>query len=252
VLRCSVIRVATRQASEGEVPVSVEEIERIERDAEVLDIRNGPARVTRAVPPTISNYVRARDKGRCAVPGCHKPGAHFHHDRGWRNGHDPETGFSLCRSHHDARHRGYLRIEGSMPDAYFFLADGTCLGRAGDEERADSGSPGAEPAPRSVSGPEPASEELSPAATAPEEVVTSAPPPVKTPPKEAPLPVPGDSHVPNPVDDAVKALRRLGIDARGAERAVRRVLQRHADRSWEAGELVRAVLAGPLPPARAS
>jgi hypothetical protein len=31
----------------------------------------------------------------------------------------------------------------------------------------------------------------------------------------------------NPVDDAVKALRKLGIDARGAERAVHTVLHLH-------------------------
>jgi hypothetical protein len=252
---CAECRNATRQTSEGELPVSVEEIERIEHDAEVLDIRKGPARVARAVPPTISNYVRARDKGRCAVPGCHKPGAHFHHDEGRRNGHDPETGFSLCHSHHDARHRGYLRIEGSAPDAHFFLADGTCLGRAGDEERADSISLGEEPAPRSVSGPEQAGGEPSPAATSPGDAAASAPPPAEALPGAAPLLAPEISHAlagPNPVDDAVKALRKLGIDARGAERAVRSVLQLHPGRSWEAGELARAALAGPLPPARAS
>jgi len=204
----------------------------------------------------ISNYVRARDKGRCAVPGCRKPGVHFHHDKGWRNGHDPETGFSLCHSHHDARHRGYLGIEGSMPDAHFFLADGTCLGRAGDEERADSSSPGAAPAPRSVSVPEPAGGEPLSAATSPEEAAASDPPPTEAPPGAAPLLAPGISQAPagapNPVDDAVKALRKLGIDARGAERAVRSVLQLHPGRSWEAGELVRAALAGSLPRARAS
>jgi len=247
---------ATRQTSEGEVPVSLEEIERVERNAEVLDIRNGPAKVTRAVPPKISNYVRARDKGRCAAPGCREPGVHFHHDKGWRNGHDPKTGYSLCSSHHTGRHLGYLRIEGAMPDAHFFRADGTCLGRAGDEERADSSFPGAEPAPRSAPAPEPAGGGPSPAGASSEEPAASAPPPATAPPGEGPLPASGVARAPadgsNPVGDAVRALRKLGVDARGAERAVRRVLQLHPGCSWEAGELVRAALAEPLPPARAS
>jgi hypothetical protein len=252
IYQCATCGKAVRQTSEGPVPVSAEDLELIECDAEVLDVRNGPAKVTRTAPPRIHNFVLGRDKGRCVVPGCRNRGVHFHHEDGWRNGHHTDRCFCLCDSHHRSRHRGFLRVEGSMPDLHFYLADGTYLGRAGDEERTtDPSSPEAEPTPRSA----PARGELSPKATPPGEATADAPGRVKTS-EEAPVAAPGipsaSTDTPSPIDDAVKALRKLGIDARAAERAVRGFLQLHPGRSWEAGDLVRAALATPPPPARAS
>jgi hypothetical protein len=139
-----------------------------------------------------------------------------------------------------------------MPDLHFYLADGSYLGRAGDEERAtDPSSREAEPTLRSAPALEPVRGEPSPTATSPGEATTDAPARV---PEEAPVAeIPrasADTH--SPVDDAVKALKKLGVDARGAKRSVRSVLQLHPGRSWEAGELVRAALPGPPRPARAS
>ena len=162
--------------------VSAEEVELVECDAEVLDVRNGPAKVTRTAPPKIKNFVLARDKGRCVVPGCRNRGVHFHHEDGWRSGHHEDRCFCLCDSHHRSRHLGFLRVEGSMPDLHFCLADGSYLGRAGDEERAtDPSSREAEPMPRSAPAHGPAHGEPSPA-TSLEEATADAPAHVRTPP----------------------------------------------------------------------
>lgn len=224
--RCGECDQATRHTSEGPVAVRPEEVERIACDAELLDIRNGPAKLTRTPPPRIRNYVLGRDGGRCVVPGCGNRLVQFHHEDGWENGHDPSRCFGLCDAHHQARHRGYLRIEGSMPEVTFFLADGTCLGRAGDARKAT------EPAP-APEGPSAHAESAPSSSAAP--AADSAHAESISPPSTAPL-------LPNPVEDATRALIKLQLPKSEATAAVRSVVQRHPGRSWEAGELVQAVL----------
>jgi hypothetical protein len=214
--RCGECGKATRETSEGPVPVSPEEVELATCDAEVLDIRDGPARITRTVPPKIRNFVLGRDRGRCVVPGCRNRAVHFHHEDGWQNGHDPDRCFGLCGSCHRARHRGYLRAEGSMPDLHFTLADGTTLGRAGDEKKATDVAQ-ARPTPRSAPAPAPGAEKPSPAATS-------------------------SVDSPDPVEDAVEALKSLALKPRDARVRVQRVLELNPGSSWEASDLLLAAL----------
>lgn len=56
---CPSCKTATRETTEGSVPVDAAELEQILCDAEVLDIRDGPAKVSRTVPPKVRNYVVA-------------------------------------------------------------------------------------------------------------------------------------------------------------------------------------------------
>ena len=265
------------------MPVSPEDVELVLCDAEVLDIGNGPAKLTRTAPPKIRNFVLGRDKGRCVVPGCRNGVIKFHHEDGWQCGHDPSRCFGLCDSHHRARHKGYLKARGSMPDLRFFLADGTYLGRAGDEQKATEADLYGSCSPkggRSVKAQAHGSSELARSSRAPanlhKAMPTSTPTPAPTPAlasgevsqaatssamataeasahgepslRGAPappfgIPLAGEDFR-NPVDDAVLALKSLQLKARDAKTRVQRVLQQHPGRSWEAGDLVRAVLQG--------
>ncbi len=147
---CPECRRATRETPAGPAPVSPEELERIGPDAEVLDIRNGPAARTRRPPPKIRNFVEGRDRGLCVMPGCRNRADHFHHEKGWKEGHDPDHCFGLCGAHHRGHHKGYVVAKGSMPDLHFYRRDGVYLGRAGDEKLATEVSPEAGLAPRSA------------------------------------------------------------------------------------------------------
>jgi hypothetical protein len=230
--RCGECGEATRETSEGAVPVSSEDLELAYCDAEVLDIRNGPANVTRTAPPKIKNFVLGRNKGRCVVPGCRNRADHFHHEDGWQKGHDPSRCFGLCGAHHRDRHKGRLRVEGRMPDLRFYLADETCLGRAGDEQRAtekDLPQPVVTaPASGAVDSP---GDEMAEASACAEGSLSHAP----TPPADS-------SWTPDPARIAVKALMSLQLKAREAEVYVQRVLALHPGRSWEVEDLIRAVL----------
>jgi len=60
--------------------------------------------------------VRARDKGKCRIPGCSERAVHLHHivyrskskARRW----DPSNLVSLCPSHHSLEHAGEITISG--------------------------------------------------------------------------------------------------------------------------------------------
>lgn len=264
--QCGECKEATRETSEGPVPVSPEDVEMILCDAEVLDIRGGPARLTRTVPPKIRNFVKARDKGRCVVPGCRNRVVHFHHEDGWRSGHDPSRCFGLCGSCHQARHRGTLRVEGSMPDVRFFLADGTYIGRAGDARRAIAPVNSCEAAPASVvvsasssafagaGSPGDRAVKASPHAEASASAASSGGTALVVSPHEEACSggaVASPSRIRaaaeearDPIVDAVMALRSLKLSARDAKAGVQRVLQQHPGRSWEAGALAAAALRG--------
>lgn len=59
--------------------------------------------------------VRARDKGKCQVPGCKDRAVHLHHIRYRSRGGRWVTNniVSLCVEHHQCIHAGLLRVEGN-------------------------------------------------------------------------------------------------------------------------------------------
>jgi 5-methylcytosine-specific restriction endonuclease McrA len=69
--------------------------------------------------------VKARDKGRCVVPGCKERSAHLHHivyrSRGgkWRS----ENVCSLCVTHHQMVHASMIRIEGNADSELVITGD---------------------------------------------------------------------------------------------------------------------------------
>lgn len=134
---CPQCREATWRTAEGSCPAEPGAAAAHACDARVLDVREGTGQVTRTIPAPVRRLVDARDKGRCVVPACTDASTQIHHLDGWEAGHDPKRLMTLCKGHHDQWHDGVLRTEGDMPGARFSLADGTFIGVAGDEERAD-------------------------------------------------------------------------------------------------------------------
>jgi hypothetical protein len=109
---CAGCHKATREGKNGFVEISPSELETRACNSELLDIRRGPAPLSRTIPPMIENFVRARDHDRCRVPGC-KNRAHvnLHHEGGWRTvAHDPLAVYVLCVAHHTAIHSGDLIV----------------------------------------------------------------------------------------------------------------------------------------------
>lgn len=85
-------------------------------DAEVIDMRPGPARghATRTIPPAVRRAVFARDGWRCAVPGCcSRLWLHLHHwnPRARGGGHVEANLVTLCAAHHRAVHDGLIALE---------------------------------------------------------------------------------------------------------------------------------------------
>jgi hypothetical protein len=134
---CEDCKTTVRRGGERDVRVSQEALERVLCNAEVLDTREGPGRLSRTAPPSIARYVAARAGGGCQVPGCfNRAYLETHHEGGWRTtGHDPERMLILCSGHHAARHEGQLLIEGTSSEGFrFYLADGTLLGQVAPRE----------------------------------------------------------------------------------------------------------------------
>lgn len=128
-----------RPSSSGPIPVPRAEVERMRCDAYLVNEETG--RITRTIPAATRRAVEVRGLWHCSVPGCFDPDYDLHHELGWENGHDPAYCGPLCRGHHRQRHAGLLRIEGTWPDAHFYTADGTYLGKAGDPRRATTPRP---------------------------------------------------------------------------------------------------------------
>ncbi len=128
---CLGCRKATREGKNGPVEISHAELETMACDAELHDARGGPKALSRTIPPKISNFVRARDHGRCRVPGC-KNRAHLnlHHEGGWQVvGHDARFVMLLCVAHHQSRHLGDLAVRALAPGRFeFLLRNGHSLG----------------------------------------------------------------------------------------------------------------------------
>ena len=73
----------------------------------------------KSMSPRLRGLVRARDRGRCVVPGCTNfRFLDLHHHRARKDGgpNTLENVYSLCTVHHRAVHEGLLAIEGSPSD----------------------------------------------------------------------------------------------------------------------------------------
>jgi hypothetical protein len=120
---------AVRPTSDGVIPVDDAEVAKIVSGPknQLLDIRNGPARMGRTPPLPVTNFVDARDMGQCQFPGCrHRTFTDVHHEGGWRNvGHDPKKMLTLCVGHHIGRHFEDFTIRFEADGPHFFRADGS-------------------------------------------------------------------------------------------------------------------------------
>jgi len=134
--RCTDCEQTTHPTGTEDLPVPAAVADRLLCDAEIQDTRCEPARVTRTIPDSVKNQVLARSKGCCEFPGCASRGhLDFHHGRGRRRGHDPDTTFHFCTGHHKAPHEGAVRIQGSWSTGVRFLrADGSLIGTVGGRD----------------------------------------------------------------------------------------------------------------------
>jgi len=90
---------------------------------------------------TRGQRIRARDRGRCQVPGCSRAAVHAHHvDARAHGGGDHEANLvGLCAFHHlRAIHGGYMRVRGAAPDALVWTVRGRPF-RAGAEVAEEGG-----------------------------------------------------------------------------------------------------------------
>jgi hypothetical protein len=126
--RCECGGKAWQETRSGRVAVSPEELDAAMCDAEISDVRDGPARISKTIPPMIRRHVLDRDGHRCRVPGCSRVGyLHVHHEPGRAvSGHDPDRMVPLCDEHHMQRHLGLLVIREEGAGVFrFFRAEGT-------------------------------------------------------------------------------------------------------------------------------
>ncbi len=129
---CADCHKATREGKNGPVEISRAELEAQACDAEVVDIRQREARLSRTIPARITRLVRARDHGRCRVPTCeNRAHVNFHHEGGWLNvGHDPLSVYLICVGHHQAIHDGDLVVRKLATGRFeFFRLDQGSLGQ---------------------------------------------------------------------------------------------------------------------------
>lgn len=135
---CADCKATTREDAEGPVAVAPSRAAVMACDSEILDIREGPASLARSIPPRVANFVDARDRGRCRVPGCtNRAYLDRHHEGGFLEvGHDPDHVFLLCDNHHRARHAGDFVVTIEDRVVRFFRLDGVPLG---DGFRLDDG-----------------------------------------------------------------------------------------------------------------
>lgn len=124
-----------------EIEVGPEVIGRARCDAEVIGSLDDaqPARVTATVTPRLRRQVLARDRHRCAVPGCRSArNLDLHHIEYQRDGgrHEMENLLTVCSGHHQLLHEGALTITGKAPDTLGFAWPGRDRVEAGGTERA--------------------------------------------------------------------------------------------------------------------
>jgi hypothetical protein len=118
-----------QQEARGQlVPVDAEAVERAVCDAQRIE----EGRARQDVPPAVRRAVLRRDHGRCRAPGCHAGtflDVHHIHARADGGSHTQANLATLCGAHHDAIHRGTLRVDGDADGALLFRhAHGTIYG----------------------------------------------------------------------------------------------------------------------------
>lgn len=120
---CPTCEKASRDASGGEIPVGERELEAARVDAEIVDLRERPARVRRSITPAERREVIARDSGRCALCGT-RAWLHIHHVV--RRSGDPSVLSLLCSACHKRLvHEGHVLMAGRAPRFAITLRDGT-------------------------------------------------------------------------------------------------------------------------------
>jgi 5-methylcytosine-specific restriction endonuclease McrA len=70
---------------------------------------------------------RARDKGKCRIPGCKEHATELHHivprSQSRRKRFETSNLVWLCQEHHRLRHAGVIRIDGSADDEIIVTGD---------------------------------------------------------------------------------------------------------------------------------
>ena len=217
--RCGDCGKVWRETRRGRVEVSQARYEAAACDAEISDVRNGPARITKEIPRTIRRHVLDRDGHRCRVPGCTSVGyLHVHHEGGREVvGHDPDKMPSLCDEHHLQRHRDLFDVREDAEVGFrFFRLDGTELtGAPGEVAPTPTSRALVESGPRSYGRAEPAG------------ATSSAPAPAASGLRshERTDPVTDSAaaaeHASQLEEDAGRALATLGLRPRERERAMK-------------------------------
>jgi hypothetical protein len=89
-------------------------------------------RATQSTPPAMRREVFWRDRGRCVVPGCRNTtylDIHHLNLRSEGGGNEADNLMLLCGAHHNALHRGRLRMDGKVSTGLrVHHADGTAYG----------------------------------------------------------------------------------------------------------------------------
>jgi 5-methylcytosine-specific restriction endonuclease McrA len=103
--QCPTCDEAVLPTNRGELPITQRELARLKEDAQVLD---GNGRNISAIPPALRLKTLARDRHRCAAPGCrHTHFLHVHHrlprEQGGRN--ELDNLVTLCAGCHRLLHR---------------------------------------------------------------------------------------------------------------------------------------------------
>jgi len=78
------------------------------------------AKLARLNERACREIVRARDKGRCRIPGCNGRDIEMHHivprSRSSKQKWNPSNNCLLCRAHHALRHAGTIQISGNADE----------------------------------------------------------------------------------------------------------------------------------------
>ena len=114
---CPSCKVARQNGAGVEYAISPAAFERAACDAKWLGDVDAPrARAVQSVTPALREYVLARDKYRCRVPGCRSArNLELHHLEHQEHGgsHDEQNIVTICGGHHGAHHDGRLILRGT-------------------------------------------------------------------------------------------------------------------------------------------
>jgi hypothetical protein len=114
---CPSCKVARQNGAGVEFAISPAAFERAACDARWLgDVGAPRARAVQSVTPALREYVLARDKHRCRVPGCRSArNLELHHLEHQEHGgsHDEQNLVTICGGHHGAHHGGTLILRGT-------------------------------------------------------------------------------------------------------------------------------------------